>query len=242
MFSYSLDTAADEWSDRTRDPALSRSDSDLSRWKRIGAGAVGGALVAFGLGRRSLGGAAIALVGGWMAYRAVGARSEGSTGAETVAESITIGKPADELSEFARDAANLNRLVGPFADVTALEADRHRWTVHESPDQRLSWETRLVEDRPGDRLRWEPADGTALIDGWSMSFRPAPGDRGTEVTLEVGFAPPGGSLGTAVIEKLDVVPESLVGGVLDRFKSLAETGEIPTTEGNPSARGRGDLL
>lgn len=242
MSDYSLDTTADESSDRIPQAALSRSDSDRSRWARAGAGVLGGALVAFGLRRRSLGGTAIALAGGWMAYRAIGGRSGMAAGSETVEESITIGKPADELSEFARDAENLDRLVGPFADVAAVDEDRHRWTVHESLDQRLSWETRLVEDRPGERLRWEPTDGTALIDDWSMSFRPAPGDRGTEVTLEVGFAPPGGAFGSAAIAKLDVVPESLVGAALDRFKSLAETGEIPTTEGNPSARGRGDLL
>ena len=42
------------------------------------------------------------------------------------------------------------------------------------------------------------------------------------------------------MQRLGVVPESLAGTVLDRFKRLAETGEIPSLETNPSGRGKGD--
>jgi hypothetical protein len=41
---------------------------------------------------------------------------------------------------------------------------------------------------------------------------------------------------------LGVVPETLASRALDRLKSLAETGEIPTLDRNPSGRGRGDLV
>lgn len=241
MFSNSIDTTAAEPVRRKHYSALPRSTADRSPWMRLGAGVLGGALAAIGLRRRSLGGAAIALAGGWVAYRAVSGGFE-ATGSETVAESITIGESADELSELAREAETLDRLVGPVADVTALGADHHRWILGGLRDPHRSWETRLVEDRPGERLRWEPVDETASIDDWSMSFEPAPGDRGTEVTLEVGFAPPGGTIGRSAVDAFDVVPEAFVNQALDRFKSLAETGEIPTTEGNPSARGRGDLV
>lgn len=240
MFSYSTATAADESSDRGQRSALPRSE--LDQWKWIGAGVLGGALVAFGLRRRSLGGAALALVGAWLSYRAISGGFGDSAESQTVEEAITVGEPAEELSEFAHEAGTLERIVGPFADVSPVdeESDRHRWTVGEPLDQAVSWEMDLADDSTDERLRWEPVDDNALIDDWLMEFREAPGDRGTEVILEITFAPPGG-VGNAAIDRLDVVPESLVGTALDRFKSLAETGEIPTTEGNPSGRGRGDL-
>ena len=51
------------------------------------------------------------------------------------------------------------------------------------------------------------------------------------------FVPPGGVLGEAASKLLNVVPGMLAGKALRRFKSLAETGEIPTTEHNPSPAG-----
>jgi hypothetical protein len=43
-------------------------------------------------------------------------------------------------------------------------------------------------------------------------------------------------LGEVASKLLNVVSGMLTGKALRRFKSLAETGEIPTTEHNPSAR------
>jgi hypothetical protein len=40
----------------------------------------------------------------------------------------------------------------------------------------------------------------------------------------------------------NVVPKMAVGNALRRFKSLVETGEIPTLDRNPSARGSGDAV
>jgi len=132
--------------------------------------------------------------------------------------------------------------MGEFADVTPTEGDRHRWTVHGPAGTELSRETQVVEDTPGEVVRWEASRDASASNGGSIRFRPAAGDRGTVVTLSLDFDPPGGTLGNAALERLDVVPGALAGHVLGRFKSLAETGEIPTLDGNPSGRGEADLL
>jgi hypothetical protein len=66
-----------------------------------------------------------------------------------------------------------------------------------------------------------------------VRFRPAPQGRGTEVLLRLD-APAGGTLG--------FVPSAVAGKALRNFKSLVETGEIPTLKRNPSGRGRGDTV
>jgi uncharacterized membrane protein len=243
-----LDMVEEGW------PNVSGSGTDEaerrgSRWRRIGSGALGGVLLSAGLRRRSRIGAAAALVGGWLAYRAVGGRRRlgravgrgAGNDRVTVERTVTVGEPAEELSERLRDPAALGAVVGHFAGVTAAGEDRQRWTVAGPADRDLSWETRLVEDDPGERLRWETVEGRGLFEEWASEFRPSPGGRGTQVTFRVSFAPPGGSLGRAAVERLETAPETLVGDALGRFKSLAETGEVPSLEGNPSARGRGDL-
>jgi hypothetical protein len=44
------------------------------------------------------------------------------------------------------------------------------------------------------------------------------------------------------MEPLGTVPATLAEKALDRFKSLAETGEVLTVERNSSARGSGDRI
>lgn len=51
------------------------------------------------------------------------------------------------------------------------------------------------------------------------------------------FDPPGGALGEGLLQLLGTTPLNLVAdNALRRFKSLVETGEIPTTERQPAAR------
>jgi uncharacterized membrane protein len=132
--------------------------------------------------------------------------------------------------------------MGHFAEVTQSGDDRFRWTVRGPLDRDVSWETRVVEVEPGEIVRWETPQDAMLPNSGTVRFRPAPGDRGTVVTLSIRFDPPGGAFGSAALDRLDVVPKALAGTALGRFKSLVESGEIPTIAGNPSARGRGDLL
>ena len=214
---------------------------------RVTVAAIGAALLAFGLGRRSTVGSASALVGGWLLYRVVSGRrgsSEPGAPADAVAveRTVTVGKSADELYESWRDPETLARVMGHFADVTATAEDRQRWTVDAPLGRSVEWESRIVADQPGEYLRWESLAGADLPNEGSVRFRPAAGDRGTEVTLRLHFDPPGGALVGATLNRLGIVPDALAGTALRRFKSLVETGEIPTLERNPSARGSGDLL
>ena len=225
--------------------ARSAVSSNVGRGKRIASATVGGTLAVLGLKRRSLAGTALALAGGWLAYRGLRSRSRGagaSGDATTVERSIIVGRPADELYEIWRDAGRLGEVVEPFADVVSTGEDRQRWAFHAPRGRNVSWNERLVEDRPGELLHWESEEGAPVSSEWSVRFRPASDDRGTEVTLRWRFDPPGGALGDAAMGVLGIVPDALVRQALDRFKSLAETGEIPTLERNPSARGQGDLV
>ncbi|MEW6296759.1 MAG: SRPBCC family protein [Thermodesulfobacteriota bacterium] len=156
------------------------------------------------------------------------------------ATSITVGKSADELYRFWREPQSLSRIMGHFAEVTAAGAGRTHWVVRAPLGQSLEWDAQVVEDRPGELLRWESLAGAQLPTAGAVHFRPAPGDRGTEVTLRFRFDPPGGALGDAAVKLLGPAPGMLAGRALRCFKSLAETGEVPTTEHNPSARAGAD--
>ena len=154
---------------------------------------------------------------------------------------MTVGRPADELYDRWRDPEVLSRVFEPVAEVTSSGEDRHRWRVSGPLGWNLEWDTEVVAADPGERLRWTSVDGAVAADG-SVEFRPAPGDRGTEVALRLRVEPTRGELGAMMLRRLGFVPGVAAGTALDRFKSLVETGEIPTLERNPSARGSGDLV
>lgn len=246
----------------TEHTATTRTDSQPSAGSRAEArraieGLVGTALLAGGFQRRSLQGGAMAVAGAGLLTRAVGGPSrlraalgrdgepagETESAAETsVGRAVTVGKPAEELYAAWRDPETFSRVMDHVADVSSVGENRFQWTVHGPYGRDIGWESHVVESEPGSRLRWETPTDAVLPNEGEVRFEPAPGDRGTTVTLSVSFDPPGGTLGAAALEQFDIAPAALAGVALDRFKSLAESGEIPTLEGNPSARGSGDVV
>jgi len=222
--------------------------------ERVASAVIGGALMALGLRRRSPTGAALALASGALLYRGIrgtrrilrspskaeAPRDAGTQALETEVErAITIRKAPEELYRLWRDPEILSQIMEGFAEITAAGADRVHWKVHGPLGQDLEWDSRFLEVRPGSLLRWESLEGAELPARGSVHFHRAPGEWGTEVTLRIGFNPPGGALGHALMKRLQSVPSMLAVRALRRFKAFVEAGEIPTLEHNPSAR-RGD--
>jgi uncharacterized membrane protein len=98
------------------------------------------------------------------------------------------------------------------------------------------WDAQITEERPGELLRWSSLGDAELPNEGTVRFAPAPAEWGTEVSLHLRFGPPGGALGRAAANLLPVIPRMAVDKALRRFKSLAETGEIPRLERNATAR------
>jgi hypothetical protein len=85
------------------------------------------------------------------------------------------------------------------------------------------------------RLWQDPRYRSTYIDGLDaqVAFKPAPGDRGTEIHLTFSVTPPGGKLGEAAAKLTGALPQAKVKDELRRFKQLAETGEVARSDGTP---------
>ena len=88
-------------------------------------------------------------------------------------------------------------------------------------------------------------DGAINDDGSRRALDVAEGDEvlyskygGTEVTVELNYEPPAGHLGITLARLLGEEPRQQVEDDLRHFKQIMEAGEIPTVQGQPSARGR----
>jgi uncharacterized membrane protein len=69
--------------------------------------------------------------------------------------------------------------------------------------------------------------------GLAVTFKSAPGDRGTEIHVEQGHGPPGGKLGEIVRSRFGVPMRAKVKDDLRRFKQVVETGQIPRSDATP---------
>jgi uncharacterized membrane protein len=67
----------------------------------------------------------------------------------------------------------------------------------------------------------------------AVTFAAAPGDRGTEIHVDLGHKAPAGRLGEVVQKLVGATPLAKVKDDLRRFKQHVETGEIPRSDGTP---------
>ena len=152
---------------------------------------------------------------------------------------LTILRSPAELYALWRNPATLPRLLEPAADVKAIGETEAEWRLNGPMGLRMAWQTRITEDRPDEFIAWMAEPGAWIPHAASVRFRPAARDRGTEVSLRLQLMPPGGDLGTRAAMRFKKLPALLLQKTLRRFKSLAETGEIPTHRRAPACRNDG---
>jgi uncharacterized membrane protein len=211
-----------------------RSQSRFSRIQRWTSLLGGAALAAYGIQRRSFGGLGVAAAGGWLISKGVrGSHSAQNYSAEA---SFTIQRHQAELFQFWRDLENLPKFMRHLESVRSTGQRRTHWIARGPAGMRISWNAEITEERENEWIVWRSLPGSDISAAGSVYFRPAPGDRGTEVTLVVQYEPLAGPFGRALATIMGRNPRRTVREELRRFKQLMETGEIPTTQGQPSGR------
>lgn len=218
--------------------------SDTERWTSL---VGGGALVLMGLSQRSLRGVLMALAGGSLAYHgAVGKKSLQDTVSEAVGldqsirveKTVTINRSAEDLYHFWRNFENLPHFMKHLKSVQILDERRSHWVANAPIGTAVEWDAEIITDRENKLISWASVAGSEIDHSGFVRFQPAPVDRGTEVKVVMEYNPPGGALTMVIAKLFGEEPEQQIGDELKRFKMLMETGEIATTQGQPSCRDR----
>lgn len=216
------------------------------RWIAI---ASGGALALAGGGlaimRRFVPATALALAGGALVYRGVTRRSrlygmlalvradEASDAGLIVERAITIGRPRDEVYRFWRDFGNLKRVLAGLETASPHGGGSSRWVVRAPFGRVAEWEAQIGAEEPGRLMAWSSIPGSGLANCGVVRFSDAPGNRGTEVRVRIEYQPPLGTAGAALAKLFGEEPNQDLRAALGNMKALIETGEIPTTFGQP---------
>jgi uncharacterized membrane protein len=142
-----------------------------------------------------------------------------------IEKSFTIMRPAPELYDYWRDFTHLPAVMSHLERVETIDDLRSRWTAKGPAGFTASWEAEIIDDTPGRRIAWRSVGGSVPNAG-SVTFTEAPGDRGTELHVEIEWAPPGGALGKSFAHLFGDDPGLIVETDLRRFKATMEAGYV----------------
>ncbi len=209
----------------------------------------GGTLAAFGLSRWSLGGLGLAAIGAGLVYRGatghcgtyelmgVSTAEPGETRSLSkpieFQRSITIDKPVEELYRLWRNFSNLPKFMKNLASVEVLDGKRSHWIAKGPGDRHVEWDAEVTSERENEQVSWRSLEGSQVETSGSVEFRRAPGNRGTEIRVDLKYNPPAGLIGAAVAWLSGHSAGQQVQEDLHRLKAQLETGTAPTTDGQP---------
>ncbi|NUB25665.1 cyclase [Azospirillum brasilense] len=154
----------------------------------------------------------------------------------TTQANVPIAVPAEKLFRHWRNVRHLAALFPHLDAVEILSDTESRWKAHGPGGVPVVWNSRLDKVRENELITWHTLEGADLPHRGTVLFRPAPGGRGTEVSLTLAYHPPGGTGGNAVSRLFGAAPEQQAREALRRLKRIMEVGELPTIKGQPSGR------
>lgn len=248
-------------SDRIREPVDVRKESHSPQLQqRINVGNAerwlsfisGMGLGLYGLTRKTPGGLITAAVGGALAYRGLSGHSslyqilDISTSGQRralrgvpasrgikVEVCLTVNRPAVDLYQFWRNFENLGHFMSHLQSVQITDENRSHWIARGPLGYQAEWDAEIFNEHQNELIAWRSLEGSTIGTAGSVHFKPAPGDRGTEVSVSLKYDPPVGKVGNLAAWLFGEAPEQTVREDLRRFKQFMETGEIPTTKGQP---------
>ncbi|MFA9431879.1 SRPBCC family protein [Egicoccus sp. AB-alg2] len=147
--------------------------------------------------------------------------------------SATILRDPDSVYGYWRDLANLPTFMSHVVRIEVLDGQRSHWVAEAPGGQRVEWDAEIVQDVPGKVLAWKSLPGAQVPNAGIVRFAPAPGDRGTEVTVEFEFSPPAGAAGAGVAKLFGEHPEQQARDDVRRLKQVLEAGEVVRSDGSP---------
>jgi len=148
------------------------------------------------------------------------------TGGVHVTQSLTIKRPRHEVYGFWHNFENLPRFMAHLESVQVLGDNRSRWKAKAPAGATVEWEAETIEDRPNELIAWRSLPDASIPNSGTVRFKDAPGDRGTEIHVELRYQPPGGKLGSLIAKLFGEEPDQQVKSDLRRFKQVMEIGEI----------------
>jgi uncharacterized membrane protein len=151
-----------------------------------------------------------------------------------VMKSVTVGRSVEEVYSFWHAFENLPRFMRHLESVRITGEGRSHWTAKAPAGQSVEWDAVLLEDVPNELISWRSEGDADVYNQGTVRFRPAPGNRGTEVHVELMYEPPGGIVTSKLTKLFREEPGQQVKDDLLHFKQVMEVGEVVLSDATVS--------
>lgn len=207
----------------------------------VGIVAAAAFLIAFGVSRRSLFGAGLAMAGVPLVYRGLAGRwpslAAGLSNGDTrlalsgdrgvhVRESIRLELGLAEVYRFWRQFEHLPRFMSNLERVDVLDARRSHWVARGPAGLRVEWDAEIINDVENQLIAWRSLPGSEVVSAGSVNFDAVRGGRSTQVSVHLQYAPPAGRAGAFLSKLFGREPSQTIREDLRRLKQLLEAGEL----------------
>lgn len=208
----------------------------------------GGALLLYGLKKRSWPGLALALLGGAFVYRGATGRcpvyqaleidtakkeravpSERETGAAPedgwvkAEKSILVQKEPEAVYRFLQNVENLPRLLGHLESVRGKNHHHSHWIAKANKGIELDWEAEAIDEKVNERITWRAIEDGNIDNLFSTRLEKGPNGEGTLVRLSLQYNTDRSLLGAAFGRLFGKNPESILEEALAQLKQIVET-------------------
>jgi uncharacterized membrane protein len=182
---------------------------------RIALGAAGSALALSGV------------AGNAPLVSALGLRKDAVRAPIHVLRTVMVNRPPEELYAMWRNFENLPAIMQHLEAVRVLDAKRSLWRARSPLGGTVEWEAELTHEIPDRELGWRSLPGSEVESTGVVRFEPSPLGYGTQLQVEMVYAPPAGRLGASVARILGEEPQQQIEEDLQRFKQRMESPAAP---------------
>jgi uncharacterized membrane protein len=201
----------------------------------------GGALIFFGLARRTFGGAALAALGGALGYRALSGYCAlyGLLGVNRASDedvrgnlgikldrAVLVEAPPERVYAAWRRLDNLPRFMSHLQRVEVLDDTRSHWTARAPGGATVEWDAQIINEKPNELIAWRSIPNSVVEHAGSVRFEPTADRRSTLVRVSLQYDPPGGAFTHAVAGLFSADPERQIQDDLVAFKRAIESGTL----------------
>jgi uncharacterized membrane protein len=216
-------------------------DMNVNQPERI-VSLVAGGIVLYSVARRSMFRIVLGLGAGYLLYRGITGKdpllekmglrpADQQSRSIRVERAITVNKPPQQVYVFWRNFENLPQFMDHLKEVQILDNRRSHCVAKGPLERSVEWDAEITDERENEFISWRSLPGSQVPNSGTVTFRPAPDGRGTEVHVLMAYMPPAGTAGAIVAKLTGEEPNTQVREDLHRFKQVMETGEVQTREG-----------
>jgi len=184
-----------------------------------------------------------AIAGGLLIYRGTtgycpvyGALDKDGTDprALNITETFIVERPREEVYSFWRRLENLPRFMKHLASVDEHDQKKSHWRAN-LPGEilKLNWNAEITREEENNYLGWQSVEGSMVENAGKVTFHDALNGSGTELTVDISYFPPAGSLGQGIAYLLNGLFEKMVREDVTNFKHYIEGEDYKTYEHKP---------